>query len=135
MAKITFTLDELIRILATNALLPAEIVRARAKDRSLNLAIRTGWPLLPFVPASLEFSKFDGNTAFFDLSIVSGRLDKVVKRFDELLKSKLPECMKIDYPKLSVNINKVLADKGLKGIRVKDMFFDDDDFVVITDSA
>jgi hypothetical protein len=135
MAKITFSLDELIGVLAANAFLPKDIVRARAKSRSLHFAIKTGLPLLPFVPASLNFSNFDGNIALFDLSIVSGRLDKVLNRFDELLKSKLPACIQIDYPRLRIDVNKVLADKGLKGIRVKDMFFEDDDFVVLTDSA
>lgn len=135
MAKITFSLKELIDVLAANALIPGEIVRAGVKGNTLHFAIKTGSMLLPFVPASLRFSDFDGSTAVFDLSIVSGRLDKAANWLDELLRPKIPGCIELDYPKLSVDINKLLAEKRLKGIRVKDMFFEGDDFVILTDTA
>ncbi len=132
MAKITFTLDELIGILSANGLLPAEIVRAKAKGQSLHFAVKTGSFILPFVPASLSYLNFDGDNAVFELSIASGRLNKAASWFNELLRPKLPACMELDYPKISVNINKLLAEKGIKGIRVKKMSFEDDQFAVVT---
>jgi hypothetical protein len=134
MAKITFTPDELIRVLATNALLPPEIVRAKAKGQTLHFAIKTGSMLLPFVPASVRFSNFDGSTAVFDMSIVSGRLNKAADWLDKLLRPKIPGCLKLDYPKLSLDVNKLLADKGIKAVRVKDMFFEGENFAVITEN-
>ena len=91
--------------------------------------------LLPFVPASLRFSTFDGSTAVFDMSIVSGRLNKAADWLDKLLRPKIPGCLELDYPRLSVDVNKLLAEKGIKGIRVKDMHFEGDKFAVITDST
>ena len=135
MAKITFSLEELIGILTANKLLPAEIVRAKAKGQSLHFAVKTGSFILPFVPASLSYSSFDGGNAVFELSVVSGRLNKAASWFNELLKPKLPACMEIDYPKISVDINKLLAEKGVKGVRVKDMFFEGDEFSVVTGSV
>lgn len=132
MAKITFSLDELIGILSANAVLPGEVVRAKAKGRSLHFAIKTGSFILPFVPASLSFLSFDGDNAVFELSIVSGRLNKANSWFNELLKPKLPACMELDYPKLSVDINKLLAQKGIKGVQVKDIFFEGDEFAIVT---
>ena len=132
MAKITFSLNELVDILAANKLLPAEIVRAKAKGQSLHFAIKTGSFILPFVPASLSYSSFDGCNAAFELSVVSSRLNKAASWFNELLKPKLPGCIELDYPKISVDVNKLLAEKGIKGVRVKDMFFENNDFAVVT---
>ena len=132
MAKITFSLDELIGILSANGLLPGEIVRAKARGQSLHFAVKTGSFILPFVPASLSYLSFDGNNAVFELSIVSGRLNKAASWFNEILKPRLPGCMELDYPKISVNINKLLAEKGIKAVRVKDMFFEGDQFAIVT---
>ena len=134
MAKITFSPDELIGVITANAILPREILRAKAKGQTLHFALKTDSMILPFVPASLRFSNFDGNTVVFDLSIVSGRLNKAANWLDRLLKPKMPACVEIDYPKLSVDINKLIAEKGLKGIRIKDMFFENDNFAVVTNS-
>jgi hypothetical protein len=134
MAKMTFSLDELIGILTANGLLPGEILRLKAKDGKIHFVVKTGMFILPFVPASLSFSSFDGNNAVFELAIVSGRLSKAKKWFDELLKPRLPACMELDYPKISVDINKLLAEKGIKGVQVKDMLFEDGGFAVITGS-
>jgi hypothetical protein len=135
MAKITFSLDELIGILSTNAILPGKIVSAKAKGRSLQFAIKTGSFILPFVPASLSYTSFDGNNAVFELNVVGGRLNKATSWFNELLKPKLPACMILDYPNISVDVNKLLAEKGIKGVRVKDMFFENDKFAIVTGNA
>ena len=135
MAKITFSLNELIGILAGNGLLPGEILRLKAKGEKIHFVVKTGAFILPFVPASLSFSSFDGSNAVFELAIVSGRLSKAKSWFDELLKPRLPACMELDYPKITIDVNKLLAEKGIKGVRVKDMFFEDGGFAVITGSV
>lgn len=132
MAKITFSLDELIGILAANSLLPGQILRLKAKGEKIHFVIKTNTLILPFVPASLGFLRFEGNNAVFELAIVSGRLSKAKSWFDELLKAKLPAFMELDYPKISIDVNKLLAEKGLKGMRVKDMYFEGEEFAIIT---
>ena len=132
MAKIIFSLKELIGILIANELVPGEIVRVKAKGQKIHFVIKTGVFILPFVPASLTFSSFDGNNVVFELTIVSGQLSRAKSWFDELLKSKLPECMELDYPQIAIDINKLLAEKGIKGVRVKDMFFEDEKFAIVT---
>ena len=110
-------------------------MRLKAKGQKIQFVIKTGAFILPFVPASQSFSSFDGDNAVFELTIVSSHLSKAKTWFDELLKPKLPECMILDYPKITVDMNKLLAEKGIRGVRVKDMFFENDNFAVITCSA
>lgn len=131
MAKMTFSLDELIGILAANGLLPGQILRLKAKGEKIHFVIKTGAFILPFVPASLGFSSFDGNNAVFELTMVSSHLSKVKSLFSELIKPMLPQCMELDYPKITVDVNKLLAEKGIKGVRVKDMFFENENFVIV----
>jgi len=135
MARITFSIEELIGVLISNKLLPGEIVRVKVKGEKIHFVVKTGAFILPFVPASLSFSSFDGNNAVFELAIVSGRLSKAKSWFDELLKPRLPACMELDYPKIAIDVNKLLAEKGIKGVLVKDMFFEDGGFAVITGSV
>jgi hypothetical protein len=40
--------------------------------------------------------------------------------------------MKLDYPKLSVNIDKLLQEKNFTGARVKDILFEDGEFTIVT---
>ncbi len=132
MAKIILSLEELIGILIANELVPGEIVRVKAKGEKIHFVIKTGAFVLPFVPASLSLSSFDGSNAVFELTIVSARLSKAKNWFDELLKPILPECMKLDYPKITIDVNKLLAEKAISGVRVKDMFFEDEKFAIVT---
>jgi len=132
MAKIILSLEELIGILIANELVPGEIVRVKAKGEKIHFVIKTGAFVLPFVPASLSLSSFDGNNAVFELTIVSGRLSKAKNWFDELLKPRLPACMELDYPKITIDVNKLLAEKAISGVRVKDMFFEDEKFAIVT---
>ncbi|MBN2269231.1 MAG: hypothetical protein JXN61_01370 [Sedimentisphaerales bacterium] len=132
MAKLTFTLEELIGILIGKKLLPGEIVRLKVKGQRIHFVIKTGAFILPFVPASLGFSSFDGNNAVFELTMVSSHLSRAKSLFSDLIKPMLPQCMELDYPRISVDVNKLLAEKGIKAVRVKDMFFENENFAVLT---
>jgi len=132
MAKITFSLEELREILMSNGLLPRQIVRAKVKGERIHFVIRTDSFILPFIPASLRYLSFDGDTVTFELTIVSGRLDKAVSWLNQVLKLKIPAYATLDYPNISVDIHRVLREKNIRGIRVKSIFFEDGEFVVIT---
>ncbi len=134
MAKITFSLEELLKILISNELLPPQIIRARVKGQKVHFVIRTNAFILPFIPASLRYVSFDNNNAIFELTIVSGHLNKAVSWLNQALKLKLPPCMKLEYPNISVDVKKLLKEKNIKGVRVKDIFFENGEFAIVTEN-
>jgi hypothetical protein len=134
MAKITFSLEELIKILISNELLPRQIIRARVKGQRVHFVIRTNAFILPYIPASLRYVSFDNNNAIFELTIASGHLNKAVSWLNQALKLKIPACMKLEYPNISIDIEKLLKEKNIKGVQVKDIFFDNGQFTIVTDN-
>jgi len=133
MAKITFSLEELLKILTSNELLPPEIVRARVKGQRVHFVIRTNAFILPFIPASLRYVSFDNNNAIFELTIVSGHLNKAVSWLNQALKLKLPACMKLEYPNISVDVDELFEQKNIKGVQVKDILFENGEFAIVTE--
>jgi len=134
MAKITFSLEELLKILISNELLPRQIIRARVKGQRVHFVIRTDSFVLPFIPASLRYISFDNSNAIFELTIASGHLNKAVSWLNQALKLKIPAFMKLEYPNISVDIEKLLEEKNIKGVQVKDIFFDNGQFAIITEN-
>ena len=132
MAKITFSLEELIGILISNELLPRQMIRTKVKGQRVHFVIRTNSFVLPFIPASLRYVSFDNNHAIFELTIVSGHLNKAVSWLNQALKLKIPACMKLEYPNISIDIDKLLKEKNIRGVRVKDIFFQDGEFAIVT---
>lgn len=132
MAKITFSLEELLKILISNELLPRQIIRARVKGQRVHFVIRTNAFILPYIPASLKYVSFDNNNAIFELTIVHGHLNKAVSWLNQVLKLKIPACMKLEYPNISVDIEKLLEEKNIRGVRVKDILFENGDFTIVT---
>jgi len=132
MAKITFSLEELIGILISNELLPRQMIRTKVKGQRVHFVIRTNSFVLPFIPASLRYVSFDNNNAIFELTIVSGHLNKAVSWLNQALKLKIPACMKLEYPNISIDIDKLLKEKNIRGVRVKDIFFQDGEFAIVT---
>ncbi len=132
MAKITFSLEELLKILTSNELLPRQIIRARVKGQRIHFVIRTDAFILPYIPASLRYVSFDNNNAIFELTIVSGHLNKAISWLNQALKLKIPACMKLEYPNISVDIDKLLEEKNIRGLRVKDILFENGDFTIVT---
>jgi hypothetical protein len=132
MAKITFSVEELLKILTSNGLLPRQIVRAKVKGERIHFVIRTDSFILPFIPASLRYLSFDGDTVTFELTLVSGRLDKAVSWLNQALKLKIPSYAELEYPNVSVDIHKVLREKDIRGVRVKDIIFENGEFAIVT---
>ncbi len=135
MAKITFSLEELLKILISNELLPRQIIRARVKGQRVHFVIRTNAFILPFIPASLKYISFDNKNVIFELTIASGHLNKAVSWLNQALKLKIPACMKLEYPNISVDIEKLLEEKNIKGVQVKDIFFENGDFTIVSENV
>ena len=132
MAKITFSLEELIQILISNELLRGEILRPKVEGDRIHFVIRTNSFILPYIPASLAYLSFSENQAIFELTIVSSHLNKAVSRLKQMLQLKLPIYMKLEYPKIFVDVDKLLEKKDIRGIRVKDVSFEDSEFTITT---
>lgn len=132
MAKITFNIKELIEILISNKLLPPEIIRLRVKDERIHFVIRTNSFILPFIPASLRFLSFNDSNAIFELNLVSGHLSKAMSWLNQALKLRLPPYIDLDYPKLLVDVDKLLIEKNIRDVHVKDVLFEDGEFTIVT---
>ena len=132
MAKISFSLEELTQILVSNKLLHGEILRLKVDGDRIHFVIRTNSLILPYIPASLGYLSFSDNQAIFELTIVSSHLNKAVSRLKQMLQLKLPAYMKLEYPKIFVDVEKLLEEKNIKGIRVKDISLKGREFTITT---
>jgi hypothetical protein len=132
MAKISFSLEELTQILISNELLRGEILRPKVEGDRIHFVIRTNSFILPYIPASLGFLSFSDNQAIFELTIVSSHLNKAVSRLKQILQPKIPEYSRLDYPKIFVDVDKLLKEKNVRGIRVKDISFESGEFTITT---
>lgn len=132
MAKISFSLEELTQILISNKLLRGDILRLKVEGERIHFVIRTNSFILPYIPASLGYLSFSDNQAIFELTIVSSHLNKAVSRLKQMLQLKLPAYMKLEYPKIFVDVEKLLEEKNIKGIRVKDISLENGEFTITT---
>ena len=132
MAKITFSLEELLEILISNKILPSEIIRSKVEGERIHFIIRTNLLILPYIPASLRFFSFNDNNAIFELTLVSKHLDKVMKRLESSFQRKVPAYMRFEYPKIFVDVENFLKEKNIRGVRVKDIFFKQGEFTIDT---
>ncbi|MEJ2703254.1 MAG: hypothetical protein P8Z79_12510 [Sedimentisphaerales bacterium] len=134
MARITFSLQELVDIAVSNELLPREIIRTRVKGGKIHFAVKTNAFILPFVPASLGYVNFDGRHVNFKLTNVPGPVNKVIGWLQHALKLKIPAFVKLEYPRVSIEIDGLLREKNIRGIQVKDVVFQDGEFSILTRS-
>ena len=132
MAKITFSLEELTQILISNELLHGEILRPKVEGDRIHFVIKTNSFILPYIPASLGYMGFSDNLATFELTIVSSYLSRAVSQLKQILQLKLPVYIKLEYPKIFVDMDKLLKEKNIRGIRVKDISFKGGEFTITT---
>lgn len=132
MAKIIFSLEELTQILISNELLRGEILRPKVEGKRIHFVIKTNSFILPYIPASIGYMCFSDNLATFELTIVSSYLNKAVSRLKQILQLKLPVYIKFEYPKIFVDVDKLLKEKNIRGIRVKDISFKGGEFTITT---
>ena len=135
MAKITFDLQELVELVVSNELLPRQIARLRVKGDKIHFVIKTNAFILPFIPASLGYVSCDGNQAIFELTLVSGHVNKAMGMLHQALKLKLPDFVKFEYPRVSIDIKRLLKERNIRGIQVRDIVFQDGQFSVVTGSS
>ena len=132
MAKITFSLEELTQLLISNELLRGEILRPKVEGDRIHFVIKTNSFILPYIPASLGYLGYSDNLATFELTIVSSYLNRAVSRLKQILQLKLPVYIKLEYPKIFVDVDKLLKEKNIRGIRVKDISLKGGEFTITT---
>jgi hypothetical protein len=132
MAKLTFSLEELTKILVTNDLLQGKISRLKADGERIHFVIKTNSFILPYIPASLGFLSFIDNQAIFELTIINNLLGRTVNQLKQMLQLKLPVYMKLEYPKIFIDVKKLLEEKNIRGIRVKDVSLKAGEFTITT---
>jgi hypothetical protein len=132
MAKITFNQMELIEILISNEVLPKVILRPKVEGEEIHFVVNTNLPFLQFIPLSLRYLSYTDNNAIFELSVVNSSLNKMISRLNLLSKLELPAYIKIDFPKIYINVNELLQEKNIKGIMLKDILFKEGDFTIVT---
>jgi len=135
MAKITFSHAELIKILLSNELLPKKILRPKVEGDEIHFVVETNLPLIQFVPASLRFLSYTDDNAIFELAVVNSSLNAMIGRMNLLSKLNAPGYVKFDFPKVYVDINKLLEEKNIRGVLLKDITFNDGEFTIVTCST
>ena len=135
MAKITFSNAELLNILISNELLPEEVLRPKVEGEEIHFVVQTNLPLLQFVPVSLRYLSFTDNNAIFELTVVNSSLNKTIGRLNLLSTLEVPEYVKLDFPKISVDVNRLLKEKNGRGVLLKDIFFSNGEFTIVTCST
>jgi hypothetical protein len=131
MAKLTFGLEELVEILVLNELLPNKITRVKAENDEVHFVIKTELFIMPFIPASLKFVKFEDDLAVFEISLVGGKADKIISMFGQSLELNLPVFIKFDYPNIVIDIDKLFHEKHIKGVKVNDVFCEDGQITIV----
>jgi len=135
MAKITFSLEELKEILISNAILPKVILRPKVEGEEIHFVVNTNLPFLQFIPLTLKYLNYTDDNAIFEMSVVNGSLNKTISRLNLISRLDVPEYIKIDFPKIYININELLEVKNISGILLKDVFFKDGEFTIVTSST
>lgn len=132
MAKITFSQMELIEILISNEILPKVILRPKVEGEEIHFMVNTNLPFLQFIPLSLRYLSYTDYNAIFELAVVNSSLNKMISRLNLLSRLDLPAYVKIDFPKIYINVNELLQIKNIRGFLLKDIFIKDGEFTIVT---
>jgi len=135
MAKITFSLAELKKILVSNAVLPKVILRPKIKGEEIHFVVNTNLPFVQFIPLSLRYLNYTDNNAIFEISVANSNLHKTINKFNLMSRLDVPEYIKIDFPKIYIDVNELLQIKNIRGILLKDISLKDGQFTIVTISA
>ena len=132
MAKITFSQTELIDILLSNAILPKVILRPKVEGEEIHFVVNANLPFLQFIPLSLRYLNYTDENAIFEINVVNSSLNKMISRFNLLSKLDVPAYIKIDFPRIYINVNQFLKEKKIEGILLKDIIFNSGSFTIVT---
>ncbi|MHC4620158.1 MAG: hypothetical protein ACYTEQ_20625 [Planctomycetota bacterium] len=135
MAKITFSPHEAISLLISNKFLPEMITDIKADRDTVSFKVATGLPLTDSLPVSIKYLRFKKGilTLQATIAFLKGKtLDTVVSLVAAKLACDYPDTIQLDYPKIYVHINKLLAAKNIRALGVQEITFHKGQFAVTT---
>ncbi|GEM_PF-4696205 len=134
MARITFTLTEIMNILDSNEQIHRDISDMRVEGADVHFNINTNLPLIHKVPASAHFVSFDDGIMKLRMTIhglppalVSKGIKLLSHKFDE----NVPEFITMEYPYMYIDVPEAIS-ANIKGVRVDEIYHQDGHFTVIT---
>jgi len=133
MAQITFTAEEAINLLRANDLLPDVITGITVKEDTLVLKVAAPVPLVDYLPVSVRYVGFEKGVATVEVSAgyLKGRvLEAILKLVKAKLEENFADEIQLDYPRLYVHINKLLAAKNITAVEVREVTFAGGSFTV-----
>lgn len=131
MAKIIFTAKELTEIVIANNLLPKNISGLNAQGKTFTFKIESGLPIFSFIPCDITYIGFENGSVKLQVSI-NPLLEKAAGSFIHKFQQQIPGYININFPLIDIDINRLLKEKNIKGVVVKDIIFENDSFIVST---
>ncbi|MGD0572340.1 MAG: hypothetical protein ABSB11_04910 [Sedimentisphaerales bacterium] len=141
MAKLIFSVPEILEIIKSNYSIPWQIEYLRAEKNQAWFRLETGLKFPAKIEVSLEFLRFERDMVIFHTNIEWVTSICSLGIPDMILKLLIRSLLKLkelgiyielnEYPNIAINLNKILTDK-IKGIQVKDVTFDDGLFTITT---
>ena len=135
MAKIIFSLEELVTLLVSNEILPSAVTGVETDGEKISFVIKIDSFFLPAIPASLRYVGFEEGNAVFEFTLVNSHFNKAIGGLGQTLESKIPPGIKLDLPNVRVDVNRLLEEKKVRGIEVRDIIFENGSFTIETGSV
>lgn len=129
MARLIFTLDEILYIVKLNTELPEQVHELTSEGNQIVLKLKPA-KLIPKINIKVIFERFSKGIVYLKIKtpipakIISVLIDIFVKNPDI-------EGVDIDYPQVSVRVNEIIED-AVKGLHIKDIVFENDEFTIMT---
>jgi hypothetical protein len=133
MAKITFSPQEAISLLISSKFLPEMITDIKVDRDTVSFKVATGLPLTDSLPVSIKYLRFKKGilTLQATIAFLKGKtLDTVVSLVAGALARDYPDEIQLDYPRIYVHINKLLAARNIRSLEVREITFDKGHFTI-----
>ena len=135
MAKMIFTLDEVKEILLSNTRIGHYISDFRTEGQTVSFKIDMGIPFIGPIPVAVKYVSYQSYSITLEIvrdSVNGKQADKVVSRVIGKFQNKMPTYTKLDYPNIYVDVESLLTDKGIMGVKVEDVVVEGSSFTVTT---
>ena len=138
MAKIIFTLEEIKEILLSNNRIPHNIADFRTEGQTVSFKIDMNIPLIPPIPVALKYVGYQNNIITLEIvrdSMWGKFADNIASRVISKFQNEMPIYTKLDYPIITVDVNRLLTNNNIKGVKVEDVVVEGNSFTITTCSA
>ena len=135
MAKIIFSLQEAKEPLLSKVRMPLSVTDVKAEGDNVSFVLKTGLPLLSSIPISIRYIGFANSIVTFELTVNFAKAWLMKKAINSLIRKYaegIPDYVRVDYPKVYVDVNALLLKNNLKGVKVDGIVYGDGEFTVVT---